>query len=459
MTAVDSVKPLLDNTRASLAPALAKWRSLTGRAAGVLPAPAREWIRVRFDKVRASLPPGAQETLRRRPRLVPVVTIGVLLVGLGLVGLVVSSIGRLFTGGAESSRARSRAISAPASRAAATPASTRACAVAGPARVVAPSAVVAAGVEARVLGDGVALGFAPSEREGAAVRVDVATAAPTGNATSLSDDPVRRVRPALGAKDALGLTVDSDTPGDGVHGRRTLPLDARLQAGAAGADIVWTRPGGPPAGKLWSVDRTAEDLDALRAATETSAGETTTALTFRRATAIWVGTATGTEALAPEGALSHVNGLGPVIGSPAVAIEEGIVMLAWADRASADVPWGLRVAHMKAGEPVGEPVSFAPPAGGPGGQVMSPGLTALPGGRFLVVWTEGPGQQQRVRALTLTLQGEPLGKVLEISTEGVNSGQGQAAVTSSAGGRGIVAYLQASKAGFEVAATPIACPP
>jgi hypothetical protein len=154
-----------------------------------------------------------------------------------------------------------------------------------------------------------------------------------------------------------------------------------------------------------------------------------------------------------------VNGLGPVIGSPAVAIDEGIVMLAWADRASAAAPWSLRVAHMKAGDPAGEPVTFAPPAGGPGGQVMSPGLAALPGGRFLIVWTEGPAQQQRVRALTLTSSGEPLGKALEISTEGVNSGQGQAAVTASAGGRGVVAYLQSSKEGFEVAATPIACAP
>ncbi len=254
----------------------------------------------------------------------------------------------------------------------------------------------------------------------------------------------------------MGLTVDADAQGDRVRGRRTLPLDPPLQAGAVGNDLVWTRPGGPAAGKLWSLDRSLEDLDALRAASETSAGVTTTALAFRRGNAVWVGVAAGKDTVAPTGALSHVDGLGPVVGAPAVAIDEGVVMVAWADRPSGDVPWRLRITHMKAGDLPDGPVSFTPPPGGPGGHAMSPGLAALPGGRFLLVWTEGLTSQQRVRGITLTLAGQPLGKAIDISTEGVNSGQGQAAVTASRA-RGVVAFLEASKDGFEVAATPIAC--
>ena len=462
MTAVDSVRPLLNSTRASLAPAIEKWHALTGRAVAALPGPAREWIQVRLEKVVAALPPGAQETLRRRPRLVPVVTIGGLLVTLGLLGLVVSLVGRLVGLGADPARPAASSASAIASSAMTStppaPASTGACSLTGAARVVAPRAVVAAGVEARALGDGLALGFAPAEHEGAAVRLDPGAATPAGSETGHSDEVVRRVRPLLAGKDTLGFTMDTDVPGDRVRGRRTLPLDPPLQAGAVGSDVVWTRPGGPPAGTLWSLDRSAEDLDALRAASERSSGATTTALAFRRGNAIWVGIAAGTDALAPRGPLARIEGLGAVIGSPAVAIGAGVVMLAWADRPSSDLPWRLRMAHMKAGDPPGGATIFTPPAGGPGGQAMSPGLAALPGGRFLLVWTEGPTAQQRVRAVTLTLAGEPLGSALEISTAGVNSGQGQAAVIAQ-GGKGVVAFLEASKEGFEVAAAPIACAP
>jgi hypothetical protein len=185
--------------------------------------------------------------------------------------------------------------------------------------------------------------------------------------------------------------------------------------------------------------------------------DATTAIAFRRGNSIWVGVATGNKALAPRGALSHIEGLGPTIGSPAVAIGQGVVMIAWADRPSADTPWRLRVASTKAGDPPGEPVTFTPPPGGPGGHVMSPGLAAVPGGRFLLVWTEGPVSRQRVRGTTLSASGQPLGKPLEISNEALNSGQGQVAVTASPGARGLVAFLEATQDGFEVAATPIAC--
>jgi hypothetical protein len=62
-----------------------------------------------------------------------------------------------------------------------------------------------------------------------------------------------------------------------------------------------------------------------------------------------------------------------------------------------------------------------------------------------------------VRGITLTLSGEPVGGPLEISNKGINSGQGQIALTASAGPRGVVAFLEATADGFEVAATPIAC--
>jgi len=97
-----------------------------------------------------------------------------------------------------------------------------------------------------------------------------------------------------------------------------------------------------------------------------------------------------------------------------------------------------------------------PPAGGQGEQAMSPGVAAVPGGRFLLVWTEGPAARHDVRALTLSREGQPLGPPLVISNRGINAGQGQASVTAAQ--RGLVAFLEsAGGGGFAVVATPISC--
>ena len=170
-----------------------------------------------------------------------------------------------------------------------------------------------------------------------------------------------------------------------------------------------------------------------------------------------MGTATGRDALSPQGALSRAAGLGDTVGSPAVAINDGVVIVAWADRASSSDPWSLRWVRFKAGEAAGEPGTFTPPAGGKGEQVMSPGLAAVPGGRFLLVWTDGPAARHDVRALTLSHDGAPLGKPLNISNRSANAGQGQAAVNAAR--QGLVAFLESADSGFRVVATAITCGP
>jgi hypothetical protein len=310
----------------------------------------------------------------------------------------------------------------------------------------------------RPFGNSVALGFAATEHEAIAMQLDPDSLATKASANATSSAPIRRVLPVHAVNGALGVAVDADAQDDPVRGRRTLPLEPPLQAGALGTQIVWTVPGGPPVGKLWSFDQSLEDLDALRAASEASAWGTTTAITFRRGIAIWVGAMSGSKELAPTGPLAYTERAGTTVGSPAVAVDDGVVMVAWAERPSSDDPWGLRIVRMKAGDALSEPVTFPAPPGGPGGHVMSPGLAALPGRRFLLVWTEGPTSQQRVRGVTLTRWGQPVGKALEISNEAVHSGQGDAAVVvASPGARGVVAFLAAKEDGFELAATPIAC--
>ena len=86
---------------------------------------------------------------------------------------------------------------------------------------------------------------------------------------------------------------------------------------------------------------------------------------------------------------------------------------------------------------------------------MSPGVGALPGGRFLIVWTEGPVSSHQVRAQVLAADGAPTGEAFAVSAEGVNAGQGQAAVLPD--GHGVVAFLASTGKNFDVRATPILC--
>jgi hypothetical protein len=336
----------------------------------------------------------------------------------------------------------------------AAPAALPACTVVGPPHVIGPNATVAAGVEVVRAADDLAIGFAPSEHEAMAVRVDPASVSAISSARATSHDLVKRVTPTVSTKGALSLVVDADRKNDRLEGRRTVLASPAVQLGAFDGHVASARLGAPPVGQLWSLDG-GDPIDALRGAVE-NAGSQTIALAFRRSSSVWLGTLDDSgSTLAVRGDLSHVDGLGTAVGSPVVAISDGVVVAAWSDRPSSDAPWKLRWVRFQAGQAAGPANAFAPPAGGKGEQTMSPGIAGLPGGRFLLVWTEGPQSGHDVRALTLGPDGAPIGPPLTISTPGVNAGQGQAAVTAS--GAGVVAFLQTGGSGFEVVATPVSC--
>jgi hypothetical protein len=333
------------------------------------------------------------------------------------------------------------------------------CIVTGQSRVLASSATVAAGIEVRAFGTDVALGFAADDHRATVLRVNPASLDVSASVDAPSSEAVHRVTPVLPAPEPAGrgplaAAIDTDASGDALQGRRTIPLPSPLELGASGGSVWWAHPGGAAAGKLWPIEGEG-NVEALRGAVESTAEATTTAIGLRHAGAVWLGTATGRTDLAPRGGLARIEGLGGGVGQPALAINDGVVLAAWADRASAGDPWRLRWVRFRAGEAPGTPGTFTPPAGGQGEQAMSPGVTAVPGGRFLLVWTEGPATRHDVRALTLSRDGQPLGPPLVISHVGINAGQGQAAVT--AGQHGLVGFLESASGGFEVVATPIAC--
>jgi hypothetical protein len=423
--------------------------------------------------------PALDAALEARSRwFLPAVAAAGLTIGFGLVAWIASATRHAGdaeaaakqAGSAPSSAAPSSAVSssaapssepAPSASAAVpspvAPAATVGCTVAGERRVVAPKAIVPAGVEVRFVGDALAVGFAPGEHQGVVDRLDPATLATTSSATAHSRYTVRRVTPVDGGNGIAAL-VDADRKGDALQGRRTVATDPPLQIGVADGALQWSKPNGTPAAKLWDLEGDG-DVDALRIATDDAAAEKTMGVVFRRGNAVSVGLASAPGDSSPptaRGGLTRFVSAGPAIGSPAIALQNGVVFMAWADRGSSDDPWRVRWVRFKAGEAPGEPATFSPPAGGPGEQAMSPAVVAVPGKRFLLVWTEGPQSRHDVRALTFGEDGAPIGAPLVLSAEGANAGQGQATVGAS--GRGAVAFLESTDDGaFEVAVAPISC--
>jgi hypothetical protein len=323
------------------------------------------------------------------------------------------------------------------------------CVIAGEPKTIAPQIVLASGVEAVRSGRGISLGFASDPKNGAVVTVDPKTLNVVAKAAGGAKDVIRRVTPVGGA--TVTVATDIDRKGDPLDGRRTASSGAAIDIGRADGHLAWAKHNTDKSSPLWPLDGDAP-VEALRAiALEGDRGQ---AITFRRSGAIWQGAIDSKFGTA--GDLTSVAGLGAQIGSPVIGSSGDVVLTVWADRANASDPFHLRWQRWKPGQAPEPAKDFSPPEGGLGAPFMSPGIAGLGGGRFLVAWTEGPFSNHQVRALTIDASGKPEGPPLMISKEGVNAGQGQAAIMVD--GNGVVAYLVAKGQTFELAATPIRCP-
>jgi hypothetical protein len=290
--------------------------------------------------------------------------------------------------------------------------------------------------------------------EGLVTIVDASTLASGPSARIKGAEPLRRVMPLVTEGKAPQGSGDADKKNDHITGRRAVAGSPPIDIGVADGNLVWAPHGSDKATTLWALPGEG-NAEALRAVPLD--GVKGYAIAFRRSGAIWIGIATSDgKTLTAKGELTGVAGLGPQVGSPAIAASGDQVLVVWADRASTSDAWGLRSQRAKIGEAPEAARAFNPPAGGLGAPFMSPGVTSLGGGRFLVVWTEGAVSSHQVRAQTIDAKGAPQGDALVISAEGANAGQGQAAIGTD--GRGIVAYLASSGKNFEVVATPISCP-
>jgi hypothetical protein len=328
------------------------------------------------------------------------------------------------------------------------------CAVGGGPKSIAPHVLVPSGVEVVAAGNTIAAGFVTGPKDGQVVVIDPSTLALGATARVHGPEPLRRVMPLLSDGKPPQASGDADRKSDRISGRRAASGAPAIDVGVADGNLVWAPHGTDKVATLWELPGEG-GAEALRAVPLD--GAKGTAIAFRRSGAIWTGIAISDgKALTAKGDLTGVAGLGPQVGSPAITASGDYVLVVWADRASATDPWGLRWQRTKVGDAPEPARAFNPPAGGLGAPFMSPGVTSLGGGRFLVVWTEGAVSSHQVRAQTIDAKGAFVGDALLVSADGANAGQGQGAIGTD--GRGVVAYLASSGKNFEVVATPITCP-
>jgi hypothetical protein len=392
-----------------------------------------------------------EERTQGKPRWVLPTVLGV---GTLVLSLLVMVGIKAITGSSETSPTASASGSAsthgsaqPTGTAKSAPARPIECNLTKESRSVAPKAVVSSGVEVTAIGSQLALGFAITPKEATMELLDPATLNEASALHLRSNDNVRRVV----SVDSSKAIVDADRKGDRLQGRRTVRGATLVDIGAADGGLAWAPHGSDKAIKLWALDNADAPIEALRG--EPLPNGKGTAVAFRQAGSIFFGVFGGSPP-APLAGLIKIAGLGPVIGSPALAASGDRVMVAWADRATKDDPWMVRWATFHPGESTATAKPFALPPGGLGDQVMSPGLASLGAGRFFIVWTEGAVSNHQVRGAVMGENGIS-GDPVIASADGANAGQGQVAVNDA--GKGVIAFLVGSGKQFEIAATPIQC--
>ena len=326
------------------------------------------------------------------------------------------------------------------------------CRVVGEPKAISDRVVVPSGVEVARTARGIALGFATAPRDGVVVVLDPTTLGEVTRVKAKAADTIKRVMP-IPTERGVNIAVDTDRKNDRIAGRRTSAGGSPIDIGVADEQLVGAPHNSDRTTRLWALAGD-DPAEALRAVPIDTA-ERGLAIAFRREGAIWLGGLDANSAV--KGPLVNTPGMGEQVGSPALAASGDMVLVVWADRADSADPWILRQQRWRMGEPAENAKPFEPPSGGLGAPYMSPGVAGIGGGRFLVVWTEGPVSSHQVRAVTVDSRGNQEGEPLSISTDDANAGQGQAAV--GADGRGVVAYLVAEGGSFSLMATPVVCPP
>jgi hypothetical protein len=299
-------------------------------------------------------------------------------------------------------------------------------------------------------GEKVRLGFATAGNAAQGVSIDLSSLQVTPEFAKPPRDRLRAVLPF--GEDAPDYVAQLDGHADKVKAWRTISVDPPTVIGWSGTALAVASRANREPTTLWALDGT-DPIDVIRAAHTADRGH---AVAFRRHGAIYGGMIGADRA--PQGDVVKIAGAGAPpgspVGTPTIAVNGQSVAVAFADRASSDEPWSIRIGTAALGSFPSTTSPFAVPPGGPGGPALAPALSGLPDGRWLLLWTEGSGGAHDVRGVTLGSDLTTVGSAFTVSREGSNAGQGAVALRS---GRGLVAYLALTEEGYEVWGTGVDC--
>ncbi|MBI4700234.1 MAG: DUF4339 domain-containing protein [Deltaproteobacteria bacterium] len=201
--------------------------------------------------------------------------------------------------------------------------------------------------------------------------------------------------------------------------------------------------------KLWALDGEGRP-EALKVAVAERRG---VAVTYRHGGDAWLGWLKEGGKVGHEGSRVAYGGSAGV-GKPAVAHNGTDVSVVFTVLGSGGERARLFWGHAPLGKPVTKAAAVTLPAGGPGGDAIAPAVAGLPGGRWVLMWTEGGRGNRALRAQTYGPDYEPLGDALRVSPSTGDFGQGAIGVV---GERVVVLFLLKARRDFEVWGTVLQC--
>lgn len=260
----------------------------------------------------------------------------------------------------------------------------------------------------------IAVGFAETKNKAVGVVVDPETLASTISFGEITKAHVSAVVPRFDGAEPK-FAIDSDRTS--LRGTRSI-AGTKLSIALAGADLVEATQPEPRA-----IIKDAAPGKSTDPRVVSSGGSHL--VSFRR------GGLQGDVAyafLAPDGKpLGELHTLrsdeSAMSGTPDAAFEGERFLIGFAGRAADDQPWQVFLASGVKGGPRPGVARFRTPPGGLGGGSIAPAVAALPGGRWVLSWTEGKAPQYEVRLQALEADLTPRGAPLLASPKGANAGQ------------------------------------
>lgn len=318
---------------------------------------------------------------------------------------------------------------------------------------------------ARKLADAIHLGVPLAMHRDASGRIALAYAATTTEAVGLTLDPVtldaarafseggtQRLFGVLPSSrgSAVAFTTSRATGAEGNGGVVELPTGvAHLSAGSRGVEVRI----GKERALVWSDAASAQNTSP-RGEPLGSAGAL---VTWRRGGLsgdVVVGL------LGPKGeargAVAKVTSAAEEFGTPSLTVGAEEALVSFASRAGPDAPWRMELARAPLGQLPAAARPFVPEGLSESASTISPAAVALPGGGWLLQWTQGENGKHRVWLQTLDRTLAPVGAPFAAAPADAESGQG--APWAGPEQRAAAFYIVRAGQQWELWGTALECP-